>query len=103
MCSWFIITPQAYHGRADPSQEALGLGTEARREAGVSHEALNCTIDRVKDAGRVCFLVQERMVQVEYPAQGNTASLTRSSIAGEGQSHLDKRRMALGEQTGKPS
>jgi len=41
------------------------LGTEARREAGVPHDALICTIDRDKDAGRVCFLVQEWMVQVE--------------------------------------
>jgi hypothetical protein len=79
------------------------LGTEARREAGVPYDALNCTIDRDKDAGRVCFLVQEWMVQVEEPAQRNTASLTHSRRAGEGQSHLDKRRMALGEQTEKPS
>ncbi len=33
----------------------------------------------------------------------NTASLARSSTSGEGQSLLDKRRMALGEQTEKPS
>jgi len=65
MCSRFIFTPQVYHGRADPSQEAPGLGTQARREAGVPHDALICTIDRDKDAGRVCFLVQEWMVQVE--------------------------------------
>jgi len=103
MCFRFICTQQVYHGRADASQEAPGLGTEARREAGVPHDALNGTRDREKDAGRVCFLVQEQMWQVEKPAQRNTASLTHSSRAGEVQSHLDKRRMALGEQTEKPS
>jgi hypothetical protein len=102
-CSRFIFTRQEYHERADPSQEAPGLRTEARREAGVLHEARNGTIDREKDAGCVCLLVQEWMVQVEEPAQRNTASLTPSSSAGEGQSHLDKRRMAPWEQTEKPS
>ena len=33
----------------------------------------NWTIDRDKDASRVCFLIQERMLQVVYPARGNTA------------------------------
>lgn len=65
MGSRFIFTPKGYHGRADASQEALGLGTEARREAGVPHDALNGTIDRDMDADCVCLLVQERMVQVE--------------------------------------
>lgn len=99
MCSWFIFTEQMYDGRADPSQEAPGLGTEARWEAAVPHDARNGTIDRDKDAGRVCFLVQEWMVQVEEPAQRTTASLIHSGRAGEGQSHLVKRRIAPGEQT----
>ncbi len=67
------------------------------------HDARNGPIDREKDAGRVGFLVQERMVQGEEPAQRNTASLTQGSRAGEGQSHLDTRRMARGEQTEQPS
>ena len=29
------------------------------------HDALDYTIDREKEPGRVCFLVQERVVQVE--------------------------------------
>ena len=103
MCSRFIFTRQVYHGRAGPSREAPGLGTEVRREAAVPHSALNGTIDCDKDAGRVCLLVQEWMLQVEEPGQRNTASLTHSSRAGEGRSHLDKRRIALGEQTEKPS
>jgi hypothetical protein len=69
----------------------------------VAHEALNWTSDRDKNAGRVCFLVQERKLQVELPAQRETIPLTCSSTAGEGQSHLDKRRIALGEQAEKPS
>jgi hypothetical protein len=84
MCSRFIFTPPVYHGRADLSQEAPGLGTEARREAGVLPAASNGTIDRQKDAGCVCLLAQEWMVQVEEPAQRNTASLTLSSRAGQG-------------------
>lgn len=79
------------------------MGTEARRETGVPHDALNIPIDREKDAGRVCFLVHEWMVQVEEPAQRDTVSLTRISRAGKDQSYLDKRRIALGEQTEKPS
>ena len=49
-------------------REAPGSGTEAGREAGVPHDALNCTSDGGKDAGRVGFLVLERMVQGEEPA-----------------------------------
>jgi hypothetical protein len=63
------LTPQGYHGRADASQEAPVLGTEARREGGAPHDTRNVTIDRDKDAGRVCFLVQKRMLQVEEPAR----------------------------------
>jgi hypothetical protein len=103
VCFSSIFIRQVYHGKADPSQEEPGPGTEARREAGAPHGTLNGTIDRDKDAGRVCFLVQEWMVQVEEPSQRNTASLTHSSRAGEGQSHLDKRRIAPGEQTEKSS
>jgi len=77
VCSRSIFTRQVYQGRAEPSQEAPGLGTEAGQEAGVPHDALNGTIDREKDAGRVCILGQERMLQVEYPAERNTASLTQ--------------------------
>ena len=62
MCSRFIFTQQVYHRRADASQEAPGLGTQAMREAGLPHDALNCIIDRDKDVGRACFLVQERML-----------------------------------------
>jgi hypothetical protein len=50
---------QVYHGRADPSREAPGLQTEAKREAGVPHDSLNCTTDREKDVGRVFFLFQK--------------------------------------------
>jgi len=57
VCSRSIFTRQVYHGRADPS-----------REAAVPHDALNGTLDREKDAGRVCLLVQEWMLQVEEPA-----------------------------------
>ena len=92
-----------YHRTADPSREASGLQTEARQEAGASHGTLNGTIDHDKDARRVFFLVRKRLLQVEELAQGNIASLTHSNIAGEGRSHLDKRRMALGEQREKPS
>jgi hypothetical protein len=49
MCSWFICAQQVYHGRAGPSQEAPGLGTEARREASVPQDTLKGTIDRDKD------------------------------------------------------
>ena len=62
VCTRSIFTQQVYHGRTDSSQEVPGLGTEARREAGVPHDALNGTSDREKDAGCVCFLVQERML-----------------------------------------
>jgi hypothetical protein len=79
------------------------LGTEARRKASVPYGALNDPIDREKDAGRVYFLVQEWMVQVEEPAQLKIPSLTHSSIAGEGRSHLDTRLMASEEETEKPS
>jgi hypothetical protein len=44
-----------------------------RRQRGEPHDVLNGTIDREKDASRVYFLIQERLVQVEYSAQGNTA------------------------------
>ena len=69
----------------------------------MSHGTLNGTIDHDKDVRRVFFLVRKRLLQVEEPAQGNIASLTHSSIAGEGRSDLDKRRMALVEKTEKPS
>ena len=101
VCSRSIFTRQVYHGREDPSREAPGLQTEASREAGASHGKLNGTID--KDARRVFFLVHKRMLQVEEPVQGNIASLTHTSIAGEGRSDLDKRQIALVEKTEKPS
>ncbi len=43
-----------------------------RRQRGNPYDALNGTIGREKDASRVCFLIhcQERMVQIEHPAQG---------------------------------
>ena len=46
-----------------------------RRHSGEPYDVRNGMIDREKDASRVCFLIQcqERMVHVEYPAQGNTA------------------------------
>jgi hypothetical protein len=91
-----IFTRQMYHGTADSSREAPGLQTEARQEGGASHGTLNGTIDHDEDARRVFFLVRKRLLPVEEPAQGNIASLTHSSIAGESRSHLDKRRMALG-------
>ena len=103
MCSRSIFTRQVYHQRPELLQETPGQGTEARREAGAPHRARNCTIGRDKNVRRVCFLVHERMVQVEEPAQRNTATLVHSSIAGEGGSHLDRRRIALGGTGGKIS
>jgi hypothetical protein len=44
-----------------------------RRQRGEPDDVLNGTIEREKDASRVYFLIQERLVQVEYSAQGNTA------------------------------
>ena len=60
------------------------------------YDACNGTIDREKDADRVCFLVQERMLHVEESAQRTTALLLHSSRAGEGWSkggwHVGNRR-----------
>jgi hypothetical protein len=49
--------------------------TGKRRQRGEPQDALNVIIDREKDASRVCFLIQcqERMLQVEHPAQENIA------------------------------
>jgi hypothetical protein len=44
-----------------------------RQQRGEPYDVLNGTIDREKDASRVYFLIQERLVPVEYSAQGNTA------------------------------
>jgi len=44
-----------------------------RRHRGEPHDVLNGMIDREKDASRVRFLIQERMVHVEHPAQENSA------------------------------
>jgi hypothetical protein len=44
-----------------------------RRQRSEPYDVLNGMIDREKDASRVCFLIQERLVQVELAAQGNTA------------------------------
>ncbi len=81
-------TRAVYHSRVQHTREAPGPGTGARREPDAPHATLNCPIDRHEDARHVFFLVQERMLQVEEPAQHNTASLIHSSRAGEGQSHL---------------
>jgi hypothetical protein len=58
-----------------PSTESTWTGGGKRRQRGEPHDARNEIIDREKDASRVCFLIQcqERMVQVEHPAQENTA------------------------------
>jgi hypothetical protein len=53
-------------------------------------------IDREKDASRVCFLIHERILQVEHPAQENIAWLTQRNRAGENRSRLDIKWMALG-------
>ncbi len=53
--------------------DSVWIGDGKRVQAGEPHDALHGTIDREKDASRVCFLIQERMVHVEHPAQGNTA------------------------------
>ena len=85
--------------------DSTWTGGGKRRQRGEPHDVLNGIIDREKDASRVCFLIQcqERMLQVEHPAQENIASLAPLSIADEGGSHLAKRRMALGGQTVRPS
>jgi hypothetical protein len=44
-----------------------------RRHRGEPYDVLNGIIDREMGASRVGFLIQERMVRDEYPAQGNTA------------------------------
>jgi len=46
-----------------------------RRQRGEPYDARNGTIDRGKDASRVCFLIpcQVRMRHVEHPAQENIA------------------------------
>ena len=44
-----------------------------RWQIGEPHDVLNGSIDREKNASRVCFLIQERMVQVEHLTQENTA------------------------------
>ena len=56
-----------------PSTDSTWTGGGKRRQRGEPHDALNGTIDREKDASRVCFLIQERMVHVEHPAQENIA------------------------------
>ena len=50
-------TLAVYHSRVQHTREAPGLQTGARREADAPHGALNCIIDREKDAGVVasCF------------------------------------------------
>jgi hypothetical protein len=50
-------TLAVYHSRVQHTWEAPGLQTGARREADAPHGALNCIIDREKDAGVVasCF------------------------------------------------
>ena len=90
---------QTHHGKR------LVCKRKFRQEAGASHAhgTLNGTIDHEKDVPGVFFLVRRRLLQVEEPVQENIASLTHSSIAGECRSYLDKRRMARGEQTEKPS
>lgn len=83
------------------TREVPGSRTEARWEAGGAHGALNCTNDRDKYTRRVFFMIKERKLKVEESAQGNIASLAPRSIAGEDGLHLDKMRIALGEQTEK--
>ena len=58
-------TLAVYPSLVQQTQEASGLRTGVRREADASHGALNCTIDRHKEAGRDFFLVLERLLQVE--------------------------------------
>jgi hypothetical protein len=77
-----VCAPDHRHTTSVAQQD--GLATDRiwtddgkRRQAAEPHDALNGMIDREKDAGPVCFLVQERMVQVEEPAQRKIASLTQ--------------------------
>ncbi len=44
-----------------------------RRHIGEPYDVLNGIIDREKDASRVRFQIQERMLRDELAAQGNTA------------------------------
>ncbi len=59
--------------QVSPSTDSTWTGGGKRRQVGERHDNLNGIIDREKDASRVRFLIQERMVHVEYPAQGNIA------------------------------
>lgn len=92
-------TPEVYHSRMEHTREASGLRTEVRWLTGVTHDALNYPINRNQVARCVCFIVQEWMVQVEGPTPWNSSPLTTSSRACEDGLHLNKRWMALGEQT----
>jgi hypothetical protein len=66
----------AHNQRSTAGRSSNGLQLDRwgkRRQRGEPYDVLNGTIDREKDASRVCFLIQERLVPVEYSAQGNTA------------------------------
>ncbi len=58
--------------RGGLATESTWTGGGKRRHRDEPYDALNGIIDREKDASRVCFLIhcQERMVQIEHPAQG---------------------------------
>jgi hypothetical protein len=75
-----VCAPGHQHTTSITQQD--GLATDStwtdggkRQQRGEPHDARNGIIDREKDASRVCLLIQcqERMVQVEQPAQENIA------------------------------
>ena len=80
------------------STESTWTGCGKRRQAGEPHDVFNRITDREKNASRVCSLIQcqDRMVQVEHPAQENTAWLAQSSRGGENRPRLDTKWIVLG-------
>jgi hypothetical protein len=60
-----------------PATDSTWTDDGKRRHRGESHDVLNGMIDREKNASRVFFLIQVRMLQGEEPAQRKIASLTQ--------------------------
>jgi hypothetical protein len=58
--------------RDGQSTDRIWTDDGKRRQRGEPHDVLNGMIDREKDASRVCLLIRDRRLQLEYPAQGTT-------------------------------
>jgi hypothetical protein len=82
VCSRFTFIWRVYHERSGPSQEASGSGTELGGKRCTSRHT-QCTVDREKETHRFCFQVHKRMLEVDYPAQLNIASVKHNGIASE--------------------